>query len=406
MRRNNLSAILVVLAAGLLWGTVGPAEILAHSQAGPVAVGGARILSGGLVLAVITLIASPGAFRSLPRDAWPSVLAASAATATFQGTFLTSAARTGAAVATAVTFGIAPVSTGLYERIMLGTRLPRRWAAGTACAIAGCVLISAPHGAGPAAQARADIYGIACGVVAGGCFGVYTVSAKRLIRANVNMLAAVPVTLLLGGAALAPWTVPSLARLAAPRSLTLVAWLGPVTVALAYWLYVAGLRRLTAATAATLSLAEPLVATALGIGILRERLSLPIAAGTLLLLGGLVLVSVPRPRTGPRPQPPVGSSPDRSGSPAESRRLYRHRGHAGLLPTTIFVICGISVCDETFMNSCSARRTLRAAAENDPASGWRARFSRNHWAASAGPCSSSSSMKSWTISSPPGRRER
>ena len=144
MRRNSLSAILVVLAAGLLWGTVGPAEILAHSPAGPVAVGGARILTGGLVLAAITLIANPGAFRALPRDAWPSVLAASAATATFQGTFLTSAARTGAAVATAVTFGIAPVSTGLYERIMLGTRLPRRWAAGTACAIAGCVLISAP----------------------------------------------------------------------------------------------------------------------------------------------------------------------------------------------------------------------------------------------------------------------
>lgn len=309
MQRNSLSAILVVLAAGLLWGTVGPAEILAHSQAGPVAVGGARILSGGLVLAAITLIGNPGAFRALSRDAWPSVLAASAATATFQGTFLTSAARTGAAVATAVTFGIAPVSTGLYERIMLGTRLPRRWAAGTACAIAGCVLTSAPHGAGTTGQARVDIYGIACGVVAGGCFGVYTVSAKRLIRGNVNMLAAVPVTLLLGGAALAPWTVPGLARLAAPRSLALVAWLGPVTVALAYWLYVAGLRRLTAATAATLSLAEPLVATALGIGILRERLSLPIAAGTLLLLGGLVLVSVPRPRAGSRPQPPASFPP-------------------------------------------------------------------------------------------------
>jgi len=312
MQRNSLSKVLVVLAAGLLWGTVGPAEILAHSQAGPVAVGGARILSGGLVLAVITLIGNPAAFRALPRDAWPSLLAASAATATFQGTFLTSAARTGAAVATAVTFGIAPVSTGLCERITLGTRLPRRWAAGTVCAVAGCALISAPHGAGPAGQAHADIYGIACGVLAGGCFGVYTVSAKRLIRGNVNMLAAVPVTLLIGGAALAPWTVPGLAGLSAPRSLALVAWLGPVTVALAYWLYVAGLRRLTAATAATLSLAEPLVATALGIGILRERLSPSIAAGTLLLLGGLVLVLVPRPRAGPGSQPPAGSSPRRS----------------------------------------------------------------------------------------------
>src|SRR5215469_14466985 len=218
MRRNSLSAILVVLAAGLLWGTVGPAEILAHSPAGPVAVGGARILTGGLMLAAITLIGNPGAFRALPRNAWPSVLAASAATATFQGTFLTSAARTGAAVATAVTFGIAPVSTGLCERILLGARLPGRWWGGTACAIAGCVLVSAPLGAGPAGPARLDIYGIACGVVAGGCFGVYTVSAKHLIRGNVNMLAAVPVTLLLGGVALAPWTLPELPELGGPRS--------------------------------------------------------------------------------------------------------------------------------------------------------------------------------------------
>jgi DME family drug/metabolite transporter len=61
--------------------------------------------------------------------------------------------------------------------------------------------------------------------VAGGCFGVYTVSAKRLIHDNVNMQAAVPVTLLLGGAALAPWTLSELPELAAPRSLGLIAWL-------------------------------------------------------------------------------------------------------------------------------------------------------------------------------------
>jgi len=307
MQRNGFSAILIVLAAGLLWGTVGPAEILANSPAGPVAVGGARILSGGLVLTAIMLVRDPGAFRALPRSAWPALLAASAATAIFQGTFLTSAARTGAAVATAVTFGIVPVSTGLCERIVLGTRLPRRWILGTAGAIAGCALISAPHGAGSVGQGGIDMVGIACGVVAGGCFGVYTVSAKHLIRANVNMLAAVPVTLVLGGAALAPWLLPKLPALTGPRSLGLIMWLGPVTVALAYWLYVTGLRRVTAATAATLSLAEPFVAAALGIGLLHERLSLPMAAGTLLLLGGLIVVSV---RTASADAvEPVGGSP-------------------------------------------------------------------------------------------------
>ncbi|MGH3266715.1 MAG: EamA family transporter, partial [Trebonia sp.] len=124
---------------------------------------------------------------------------------------------------------------------------------------------------------------------------VYTTSAKRLIAADVNMLAAVPVTLLLGGTVLAPWTLAQLPELSGPRSLGLVLWLGPATVALAYWLYVTGLRRVTAATAGTLSLAEPLVATALGICLLHERPSPLAAAGTLVLLGGLVLASFPSP---------------------------------------------------------------------------------------------------------------
>jgi drug/metabolite transporter, DME family len=279
-----------VLAAGVLWGTVGPAELLAKSPAGPVALGGARVLTGGIVLAAIAVIATPGSFRSLTRKAWLPLLAASCANATFQGAFFTSAARTGAAVATAVTFGLAPVSTGLCERIMLGTTLPRRWMTGTACAVVGCVLMAMPSG-----PTRTDVLGLACAALAGGCFGVYTVSAKRMIRADVNMMAAVPVTLLISGAALSPWTLRALPALAAPRSLLLEAWLGPVAVSLAYWLFVSGLRHVTAATAGTLSLAEPLVATVLGIGVLGERPPPLVASGSLLLLGGLVLVSVPWP---------------------------------------------------------------------------------------------------------------
>lgn len=303
-----------VLAAGVLWGTVGPAELLARSPAGPLALGGARVLSGGIVLAVIALAAAPGGFRSLPRAAWPAILAASCANATFQGAFFTSAAHSGAAVATAVTFGLAPVSTGLCERIMLGTRLSRRWMTGTASATAGCVLMTLP--AGPV---RTDVLGLACGALAGGCFGVYTVSAKRMLDAGVNMLTAVPVTLVISGAALSPWMLRSLPALAAPRSLLLEAWLGPVAVSLAYWLFIRGLRYVAAATAGTLSLAEPLVATALGIGVLGEHLSLLTAGGSLLLLGGLVYVSVPWPAR----EPKRADAPSESPAQGLRRRLRR-----------------------------------------------------------------------------------
>lgn len=287
-RRNDLSGVALVLTATVLWATVGPAQLLARSPAGPVALGGTRILVGGAVLAAAALVTGRGAVRVLSRASWRPLLAASCATGIFQAAFMTSVARTGAAVATAVAFGVAPVSTGACERIALGVRPARGWTAGTAAAIAGCALVLTPDG-----PTRVDPYGMLLGVVAGGCFGMYTVAAKRLTASDVNMPAAVSLTLLVGGVFLSPWTLPRLPELAAPRSLLLVAWLGPVTAALAYWFFVTGLRRVTAATAGTLALAEPLVATALAVLLLGERMSVPVATGSVLLLGGLVVVSIP-----------------------------------------------------------------------------------------------------------------
>lgn len=79
-------------------------------------------------------------------------------------------------------------------------------------------------------------------------------------------------------------------------------WLGVATIAVAYTLFTWGLERLTAATAATLTLAEPLTASVLGIAVLGERLS-PLAVGGLgILAAGLVLLAwgSRRPRD-PRP---------------------------------------------------------------------------------------------------------
>jgi DME family drug/metabolite transporter len=287
-QRNDFSGVLLVLAAGVLWGTVGPAQVLAASPASPVAVGDARILSGGLLLALYVLVTAPRAFRGLTGATWRPLLAAAAATGTFQAAFLTAVDRTGAAVATAVVFGLVPVTTGVCERLVLRTRLTRRWTYGTACAIAGCALLMVPGATG-----SLDPLGLGLAMVGACCFGVYTVSAKVLAGRVVNMAAAVAVTLLIGGAALLPWALPGLPDLAGGRSLALVAWLGPAATAVAYMCFVIGLRRVTAATAGTLSLAEPLVAAVLALAVLGERLPLPAAAGSVLLLAGLAVVSVP-----------------------------------------------------------------------------------------------------------------
>jgi DME family drug/metabolite transporter len=145
---------------------------------------------------------------------------------------------------------------------------------------------------------RLDLSGVALALMAGMCFGIYTVAARLLVLRQVGMAAAVAMTLLVGGALLLPWTFAGLADLAAPRSLVLVAWLGPVATSAAYMLFVGGLRRVSAATAGTLSLAEPLVAAVLAVLVLGERMPAPVTAGLLLLFGGLVIVSLPARRPG------------------------------------------------------------------------------------------------------------
>ncbi|WP_267883195.1 DMT family transporter [Streptomyces albus] len=117
---------------------------------------------------------------------------------------------------------------------------------------------------------------------------------------------------------------------------------------------------MSAATAGTLSLAEPLVATVLGFVLLGERLSLPAACGAGLLLTGLVVVSLPArgrsrddaaPHTGPadaaqhtgpapspdpdpdpnplsNPAPAPSPSPARRPSPAPAPAPHSARGRA------------------------------------------------------------------------------
>ncbi len=82
--------------------------------------------------------------------------------------------------------------------------------------------------------------------------------------------------------------------LATPRGALVVLHLGLVATAAAYALFARGLALVPVATAATLSLAEPMTATLLGVAVLGERLTPAGLAGVLLVLVGLALLTADR----------------------------------------------------------------------------------------------------------------
>ncbi|MFC8662264.1 DMT family transporter [Streptomyces sp. NPDC057199] len=301
----------LVLGSVLMWGTVGPAQILAASNMGPLALGGWRLLVGGLALGAFTVrdfkklraLTSPPLLRPL--------LVCALSTALYQATFLYSVSRTGAALATVIALGTAPAAIGVCTRWITGDRVNAAWVVSNVTAIAGCILLLAPGSNG------ADPLGLLLGVAAGICYGLYTVFAKRLAADNpaLPLPAVSALSLTVGAVVLLPWIITDNADLLGFRTLGLIAWLGLAATALAYWLFTVGLSRVSATTVGTLSLAEPLAAALLGILVLDEHLSGSALAGCALIFGGLAATCLPRSRRR-SPSPDAESHAETQATPA------------------------------------------------------------------------------------------
>ena len=80
--------------------------------------------------------------------------------------------------------------------------------------------------------------------------------------------------------------------LAETRGILVALHLSLLTVGLSYALWARGLIRVSASTAVTLSLAEPLTAATLGVLVVGERLPLVALLGIALLIAGLALLSL------------------------------------------------------------------------------------------------------------------
>lgn len=269
----------LVLLSAVCFGTTGTAQALGPDGTEPAVVGAARVLVGGALL--VALAWRGGA------AAWPRVPLALGAigVATYQLTFFAAVDATGVAVGTVVALGSGPVFAGLLAR----ERPSVRWSVATALAVAGVAVLVITGGG-----AEVEPRGVLLALGAGLSYATYTVAAKRLLA--VHGPEAVMARLFgLGALLLAPvLIVEGLGEVGTAGGLALVVYLGAVPTALAYVLFARGLRHLPANEVATLTLAEPVTATALGVIVLAERPEAPALAGIALVLAGLAVLTVRR----------------------------------------------------------------------------------------------------------------
>jgi drug/metabolite transporter, DME family len=278
-----------VLIAAILFGTTGTAQALGPDASTPLTVGASRILVGGSILAAMAL--ASGGFRGR----WPvgHVLLAGAGVAVYQLAFFQAVADTGVAVGAIVAIGSGPVFAGILERLLDGVWPGRTWLLATALATAGVVVLSLAS----ATDASLSATGIALALVSGLGYATYTIVAKRLLRLGHSPVAVMGASFGLGAVLLLPvLLLGDTAWLHTPDGLALALYLGIVPTALAYSLFARGLRSLDASEVTTLVLAEPLTATVLGVVVLGERVGVGGMLGAVLILAGLAVLALPRPR--------------------------------------------------------------------------------------------------------------
>jgi DME family drug/metabolite transporter len=208
----------------------------------------------------------------------------------YQPAFFLGTSLNGVAVGTIVALGSAPILTGALEWAVTRVFPGLVWLIATLVATVGVVLLTGVGGAD-----AISVEGLAASLAAGASYAVYALASKRLLVRGWAPTAAMGSVFGWAAAASVPLLLfTDLRWLATGSGLAMALWLGLVTTTVAYLLFARGLIGLSAATVSTLTLAEPLTATLLGILVLNEQLSGNAVIGIIVLALGLVLLVLPR----------------------------------------------------------------------------------------------------------------
>lgn len=282
--------LLQISAAGVLWGTGGLAvQVLREVTPMSVLVISAyRMAIAAVVLgAAVLALRQLGGVARLLRERPGHAALVGVSTAAYQALYFASVVNVGVTVATVVSLGLAPVLLTVGESLHAGRRPDTRRLVVLAAALGGLVLVSV--GAGSAATGPHPGLGILAAAGSGTAYALTTVLGRPLAR-SAGPLALTTTTTTVGALALLPLGIVS--GLAGspvlsgdPVVVGTLAYLGVLTMALAYGLLYAGLRTTPGSSAVIATLLEPVTAAIVAALFLDERIGpLGVAGGVLILL--------------------------------------------------------------------------------------------------------------------------
>ncbi|MBI5277092.1 MAG: EamA family transporter [Burkholderiales bacterium] len=281
---NPHLGVMLVLLASAMWGTTGTAQALAGGQLSPLWFGALRM---AIAAGFFFVYARASNARLRGNEHLGTLLAAGVCMAVYNLAFFAGVRQVGVAVGTAIAIGSGPVWAGILQALVARQLPSGLWWCGTALAIAGGALMSMT---GAAAAHEFSTSGIALCLLSGASYAGYTMIGKRVAHsvpaATMTLCAFTAAAVVSVPAAWFDAGLPGIRM----RDFAAVLYVGIFTAGVSYLLFAHALRHISAPTAVTLALGEPVVAFVLATTLLGESPTLQAFAGLLLVVGGVLAV--------------------------------------------------------------------------------------------------------------------
>mgnify|MGYP005841083161 CR=1 FL=1 len=288
--QRPLDVAMVVIAA-LSWGTIGVAVgwLYRLTETNSLSIGFLRLLlSAPVLLITARLLAGQQAFCIQSRHRWTLGLIGGAF-AGYQVAYFAAIPYLGVAAAVLINICSAPIFTALLARAFLGERLrPATWLAIGGAVVGAGLLV----GGAPQVESTIDLLiGTALALTAGFSYSLVVLGA-RLIAADYHPVVPVALSFTLGALLLLPAALSTGLVVDYPvQGWLVLIYLSIVPTAIAYALYVRGMRSVRATTAATITLLEPLGSALLAILLLGERFTTTGIVGAILLIASIAIIA-------------------------------------------------------------------------------------------------------------------
>ena len=290
MNTDPKTGVALVLAAATLWGTTGTAQSFTTGTLSPLWFGALRLL----VAAAFFAACFTWQRRQAPSDAAAgaalpllALLGAGLSMAAYNLAFFAGVRSAGVAVGTAIALGSGPVWAGVLQSLLTHRVPAAAWWLGTALAVAGGTLMTLGGGGASAGIAPGGV--VLC-LLAGLSYAAYTLLSRRLLRVMAPSAVTLHAFAVAAALALPAAGWESGAPAAHGNDVLAVIYVGVVTAGVAYLLFSHGLRHVSAASAVTLTLGEPVVAFVLAVTVVGERPSGWAWLGLLLVVAGVLAV--------------------------------------------------------------------------------------------------------------------